>query len=64
MRLNNFGLNKEDKWKRVEDELYLTWRMNQSDTVLPRFLDTDFKRCFDNIKKQYTYKQICKELKL
>jgi hypothetical protein len=65
MRINIFGLgkNKED-WKMVKDVLYQVWCMNQSDTMLPKFLDRDFKRCFNNIKQKYTYKQICKELKI
>ena len=60
MKINIFGLNKD--WDRVDKALYQVWCMNQSDTMLPKFLDRDFKRCFNNIKQEYTYKQICKEL--
>lgn len=51
-------------WKKVENELYEVWCMNQTDTMLPRFLDKDFKKCFENIKKQYGYKQICDKLQI
>ena len=63
MRINIFGLNKEN-WEEVDRVLYQLWCMNQTDTMLPKFLDADFKRCFDNIKKKYGYKKICEKLDL
>lgn len=62
MRINLFGLN--ENWDKVDEALYQVWCMNQSDTMLPKFLDADFKRCFNNIKKRYSYKEICKRLEL
>lgn len=62
MRINIFGLNKD--WKEVDRVLYQLWCMNQTDTMLPKFLDKDFKRCFDNLRKKYTYKEICEKLSL
>lgn len=64
MKINIFGLNKKKDWGKVDKALYQVWCMNQSDTMLPKFLDADFKRCFDNIRKQYSYKRICEELKI
>lgn len=54
----------KQNWKEVERVLYDIWCMHQSDVMLPKFLDADFKRCFDNVKKKYTYKQICEKLSL
>ena len=65
MKINLFGLNKQkENWEEVDRALYQVWCMNQSDVMLPKFMDADFKRCFENIKRKYSYKQICKELKL
>lgn len=60
MKINNFGLKKN--WEEVDRVLYDIWCMNQTDTMLPKFLDTDFQRCFNNLKKRYSYKQICEKL--
>ncbi len=62
MRVNIFGLNKN--WKEITDALYDVWCMHQSDVMLPRFCDNDFKQCFERVKKQYGYKELRKILKL
>lgn len=62
MRINIFGLKRREKWEEINQVLYQLWCMNQTDIMLPKFLDKDFKRCVDNIKKKYTFKQICEIL--
>lgn len=61
MKINLFGLK---NWQKVEDELYTIWCMNQSDVMLPRFMDNDFKRCFENVKRQYGYNKLVEKLGL
>jgi uncharacterized protein YdaU (DUF1376 family) len=63
MRINIFGL-KDERWQEVDRVLYQIWCMNQSDTMLPKFLDKDFKRCFENLKRKYTLNEICDKLSI
>ena len=53
-----------DRWQRVEDEMYFVWLGNQSGAILPRWQDTDFKKCMMNLKKNYTLKECEKQLRL
>ena len=64
MRINIFSLNKKEDWGKVDRELYQVWCMHQSDVMLPKFLDTDFKKCFNYVRKKYGYKKICEKLEL
>ena len=64
MKINIFGLNKNENWKEVEKALYQVWCMNQTDTMLPKFLDRDFDRCFNNVKRQYGYNKLIEKLGL
>ena len=60
-----FGFSKHlERWKRVEDEMYLIWIGNQSGAILPRFQDFDFARQMEKLKKKYTLSQCEKQLKI
>ena len=60
MKINNFGLKKN--WEEVDRVLYDIWCMNQTDVMLPKFLDKDFERCFNAVKKKYGYNKLCEKL--
>lgn len=62
MRIFNFDT--KERWQRVEDEMYLVWLGNQRGAVLPRFLDSDFKKCMKRIKSLYSLRACEKQLKL
>ena len=64
MKINLFGLGKNEKWQEVENALYDIWCMHQSDIMLPRFMDADFKAAYNRIKKKYTYKELEAKLDL
>lgn len=53
MKINIFGLNKRDDYKKVKDELYLVWCLNQKPPYLPQFCDTEFQKCFNYVKQKY-----------
>lgn len=63
MKINIFGLKNED-WREVDRVLYQLWSMNHTGAMLPKFLDKDFKRCFENLKRKYTYEEICDKLSI
>ena len=56
MKIFNFT-NRLNRWKRVEDEMYLVWLGNQTGSVLPRWQDSDFKNCMKKTKSLYTLRE-------
>lgn len=61
MKINIFNLKqRKQEWDDVKRALHQIW-IGNSDVNLPMFCDSDFQRCFNNIKKEKTLKE-CKEI--